>query len=194
VTGIDPLYWFVFVGLFSPGPNVILLSASGARFGARATWPHIAGVVLGVGIIGGLVGFGTGAVLETRPELGLAFQVISVFWIFWLAYRLLTGGPGQAGRADRPFNLAEAVLFQWINPKVWAVALAAAAGFSLGLVPVQEAVRLATALAGINLFVCIFWVYSGQLLGRLLRSEKAWRSFRIVMAAALALSAFAVIR
>jgi threonine/homoserine/homoserine lactone efflux protein len=192
--GIDPLYWFVFVGLFSPGPNVILLSTSGARFGARATWPHIAGVVIGVGIIGGLVGFGTGAILETRPELGLAFQVISFFWILWLAYSLLTSGGKKAGETARPFRLVEAVLFQWINPKVWAVALAASAGFSLGLAPLQEAVRLATALAGINLFVCIFWVYSGALLGRLLNSERAWRTFRIIMATALALSAVAVIR
>ncbi len=192
--GVDPLYWFLFVGLFSPGPNVILLSASGARFGARATWPHIAGVVLGVGIIGGVVGFGTGAVLETRPQLGLAFQVVSFFWILWLAYGLLTSGGKNAGETARPFGLVEAVLFQWVNPKLWAVALAASAGFSLGLAPLQEAVRLATALAGINLFVCVFWVYSGALLGRLLNSDRAWRVFRITMSAALALSAFAVIR
>lgn len=192
--GIDPLYWFLFVGLFSPGPNVILLSTSGARFGARATWPHIAGVVIGVGIIGGLVGFGTGAILETRPELGLAFQMVSFLWILWLAYSLLTSGGKKAGETARPFKLVEAVLFQWINPKVWAIALAASAGFSLGLAPLQEAVRLASALAGINLFVCIFWVYSGALLGRLLNSERAWRAFRIIMATALALSAVVVIR
>lgn len=191
---IDPLYWFVFVGLFSPGPNVILLSTSGARFGARATWPHIAGVVAGVGIIGAVVGFGTGAILETRPELGLAFQVVSFFWILWLAYKLLTSGGKTAGQTDRPFTLVEAVLFQWVNPKLWAVALAASAGFSLGLVPVQEAIRLATALAGINLFVCVFWVYSGQLLGRMMNSERAWRTFRVVMATGLALSAVMVIR
>jgi len=70
--GIEPLYWFVFVGLFSPGPNVILLSTSGARFGARATWPHIAGVVIGVGIIGGdqydFIGaaFGLGRIEQCR--------------------------------------------------------------------------------------------------------------------------------
>ncbi len=192
--GIAPLYWFVFVGLFSPGPNVILLSTSAASFGARATWPHIAGVVLGVGIIGAVIGLGTGAVLETRPELGLAFQVISFFWILWLAYRLLTSGGKKAGRTARPFRLVEAVLFQWVNPKIWAIALAASAGFSLGLPPVEEAVRLATALSGINLLVCIFWVYSGALLGRLMQSERAWRTFRIAMATALALSALAVIR
>lgn len=191
---LDPLYWFLFVGLFSPGPNVILLSTSGAHFGARATWPHIAGVVVGVGIIGAVVGLGTGAVLETRPELGLAFQMLSFFWILWLAYRLLTSGSKKAGQTARPFKLVEAVLFQWVNPKVWAIALAASAGFSLGLVPVQEAIRLATALAGTNLFVCVFWVYSGQLLGRLMNSDRAWRAFRLVMAAGLALSALMVIR
>ncbi len=84
------------------------------------------------------------------------------------------------------------MLFQWVNPKVWAVALAASGGFALGLGPVQEALRLAIALSGINLFVCIFWVYSGELLARLLTSDRAWRTFRIVMATGLALSALAV--
>ena len=48
---MDPLYAFVFAGLFSPGPNVILLTASGARFGFRATLPHVFGVAVGVGVI-----------------------------------------------------------------------------------------------------------------------------------------------
>lgn len=53
---IDPLYGFVFFGLFSPGPNVVLLTASGARFGLTRTLPHLFGVVVGVGITAGLTG------------------------------------------------------------------------------------------------------------------------------------------
>ena len=56
---IDPLYGFVFLGLFSPGPNVVLLTASGARFGFRASLPHLLGVVVGVG---GCFGFVFGGV------------------------------------------------------------------------------------------------------------------------------------
>ena len=192
--GIDALYWFLFVGLFSPGPNVILLSASGARFGARATWPHIAGVVLGVAIIGAVVGLGTRAALESHPALGLALQGISFLWILWLAYRLAFAGSARTDRAERPFKMTEAVLFQWVNPKIWAIALAASAGFALGLPPPQEAARLAMALAGVNFFVCIFWVYCGQMLAQLVTSDRAWQTFRWVMATLMALSAMAIFR
>lgn len=191
---IDPLYLFVFIGLFAPGPNVILLSTSGARFGARATWPHIAGVVLGVGVIGGVVGFGIGAVLDARPALVLALRVISFLWILALAWRLATGGGTGSGGRQRPFTIVEAVLFQWVNPKIWAIGLATSAGFLLGLPPPEQAARLAVALAGVNFFVCVFWVYFGHMLARLLTSDGAWQNFRWVMASLLALSSIAVLR
>ena len=70
--GFDPLYAFVFAGLFSPGPNVILLTASGARFGFKPTIPHVLGVAAGVGIIAALTGLGVGALLSARPGLELA--------------------------------------------------------------------------------------------------------------------------
>ncbi|MEK6204730.1 MAG: LysE family translocator, partial [Amylibacter sp.] len=44
----DPLYMFVLVGLASPGPNIVMLLASGARFGFRRTLPHVIGIALGV--------------------------------------------------------------------------------------------------------------------------------------------------
>lgn len=190
---IDPLYLFVFAGLFSPGPNVILLTASGARFGFRRTLPHVIGVALGVGITAGLTGIGIGAVLDGLPVLEWSLKLIAAAWIIWMAWMLArrSARPRVEGR-DRPFTLIEAVLFQWINPKVWAVALAAASGYGAGLGPVGEGVRLASAFAGITLGVCLFWTWAGHLLSLLLQSAHAWRLFLRVMAAALALSAGAI--
>ncbi|WP_298295339.1 LysE family translocator [uncultured Litoreibacter sp.] len=190
---IDPLYIFVFAGLFSPGPNVILLTASGARFGFRPTLPHVLGVAAGVGVTSGLTGFGIGALLLAQPTLALALKLIAVAWIMWMAWKLFRSRSGpQAKTKDRPFTFIEAVLFQWVNPKVWAVALAASAGYSSGLSPSGEAIRLATAFSGINLFVCLFWSYAGSLLTYLLRTPQAWQIFTTVMALALAASAVMV--
>jgi len=184
---IDPLYFFVLAGLFSPGPNVILLTASGARFGFRPTLPHVLGVAAGVGVISGLTGFGIGALLMAQPSRALVLKLIAVAWIMWMAWKLFrsTSGPQTEGR-DRPFTFIEAVLFQWVNPKVWAVAMAASAGYPSDLEPVGEALRLASAFAGINLFVCLFWTFAGSLLIYLLKTPQAWRIFTMVMAIALA--------
>lgn len=187
---LDPLYLFVFAGLFSPGPNVILLTASGARFGVRRTLPHIGGVVLGVGIIAGLTGLGIGALVLAQPMLALVLRVLAAGWILWMAWKLLTAmRQPRAQAGERPFTFLQAALFQWVNPKLWAVALAAAAGYGAGLGPGGEALRLATVFSGLNLFVCLFWAFSGALLGVLLSSERAWRVFMGGMALALAASA-----
>lgn len=190
---IDPLYIFVFAGLFSPGPNVILLTTSGARFGFRATIPHVIGVALGVGVIAGLTGLGIGAVLLAFPQLATALKIGAAIWILFMAYRLALASakPASNGK-DRPFTLLEAVLFQWVNPKIWAVALVATSGYSIGLPAPQEALRLASAFSGINLFVCLFWSYAGSLLAYLLNTPKAWALFLRIMAGVLAVSALMI--
>ena len=190
---MDPLYPFVFFGLFSPGPNVILLTASGARFGFRATLPHVFGVALGVGITAGLTGLGIGALLLAQPALALALKIAAALWIAWMALSLWrSSAAGGARTGDRPFTMIEAILFQWVNPKVWAIALAAASGYAAGLSPWGEAQRLALAFSGLNLFVCLFWTWAGSLLALLLTTPLAWRVFARVMAGGLGASAIMV--
>ena len=190
---MDPLYPFVFLGLFSPGPNVILLTASGARFGFRATLPHVFGVALGVGITAGLTGLGIAALLLAQPALALALKIAAAFWIGWMALSLWrSSAAGGSSAGARPFTMVEAILFQWVNPKVWAVALAAASGYAAGRPPVEEAQRLALAFSGLNLFVCLFWSWAGSLLALLLTTPLAWRIFSRVMATGLAASAVMV--
>lgn len=191
---MDPLYAFVFVGLFSPGPNVILLTTSGARFGFRPTLPHVAGVAIGVGIIAALTGLGIGAVLAATPSLEIALKTLAAGWICWMGWKLWRSSTATQARSetDRPFTFVEAVLFQWVNPKVWAVALAAAAGYGAGLGPWGEATRLATAFSGLNLLVCLFWSFAGTLLAFLLTTPAAWRVFARVMATGLIASAVMV--
>ncbi|MEL7184191.1 MAG: LysE family translocator [Pseudomonadota bacterium] len=185
---IDPLYLFVFGGLFTPGPNVILLTASGARFGFGPTIPHVLGVAFGVGITSALTSLGIGALLLAVPALKLTLQVIAVGWILWMAWKLMRSKGATADGKDRPFTFVEAVLFQWVNPKVWLVALAASSGFASDLPAQWEALRIGSAFSGINLFVCLFWSFAGTLLAYLLKTPLAWRIFTTVMATALAAS------
>lgn len=189
---LGPLHLFVFFGLFSPGPNVILLTTSGARFGFARSLPHVFGVALGCGIIAGLTGVGVGALLKAAPILKLALQVIAAGWIATMAWKLWQSASApQAADRDRPFTFFEAVLFQWVNPKIWAIALAASA-YVVDQSPVAGALALATAFSGINLGVCLFWSFAGSLLAYLLKNPLAWVIFMRVMACLLAASAVMV--
>ena len=173
--------------MFSPGPNVVMLTASGARFGFRATLPHLLGVPIGTGLLGAISGLGLGTILLTAPTLKFTFQIIAALWILWLAFR--TAQAGRAAKSEdrgRPFRFHEAILFQAVNPKVWAIALAASAGFGMGLSTPLEAFRLFIVFSTINLAVCLFWTSIGHMLSSTLNDPKVWRIFMTTMAALMA--------
>jgi threonine/homoserine/homoserine lactone efflux protein len=184
-----PLLVFIFAGLFSPGPNVVLLTTSGARFGFWATLPHLLGVPIGTGLLAAASVLGVQSVLFAAPMMAFTIKVISALWILLLSWKLINASRATAQHRDRPFTFFEAILFQVLNPKVWAVALAASAGFSIELNIWAEAARLFLGFSMINLFVCLFWTSAGHLLAGYLQRPVIWRTFMTVMAAMMASSA-----
>jgi threonine/homoserine/homoserine lactone efflux protein len=184
-----PLLLFVFAGLFSPGPNVVMLTASGARFGFRATLPHLLGVPIGTGLLAGASVLGVHSILFALPMMEFTIKTISALWILWLAWQLIHAQRAKSQDRGRPFTFFEAILFQIVNPKVWAVALAASAGYSIDLNIWAEAARLFLGFSMINLFVCLFWTSAGHLLAGYLQNPVIWRTFMTIMATLMASSA-----
>ena len=66
---IGPLFVFAFATSFTPGPNVVMLVASGANYGFRSTLPHISGISLGFPVMVIAIGLGLNAVFVAIPEL-----------------------------------------------------------------------------------------------------------------------------
>lgn len=186
-----PLIGFVFFGLFSPGPNVILITTSAMRFGLRATLPHVFGVAIGVGVIAGVVGLGLGAALLMWPSLVLALKIVAAVWIAWMAYGLWFLVPSDGSKSARPFSFLEAVLFQWVNPKIWAVALVAMT-YVVGDTALVRSLTLGMVFMCINVFVCLFWAWAGSWLTWLRDTPVAWRIFMRLMAVGLLFFSLAV--
>lgn len=128
--------------------------------------------------------------MQQQPRLMLALKIGACLWILWMAYQLWHADPDRQQGRDRPFTFGEAVLFQWINPKVWAVALSAMA-YVPAMSPTQQAGTLAATFSSINLGVCLFWSAAGAVLAYLLTNPTAWRIFMRIMA--LALGVFSVL-
>ena len=174
-----------------------MLTASGARFGFVPTLPHLFGVVLGVGITAGITALGVGAAITNVPALNWAFRLGAAAFILWMAwgYWKASNTPRKAGEAgDKPLSFVGAVLFQWINPKVWAIAFAASATYPSGQAAWVEALRLGLAFSSINLCVLLFWTSAGALLKTLLTTPLAWKLFLRLMAVLLALSVLLIFR
>jgi threonine/homoserine/homoserine lactone efflux protein len=146
-------------------------------------------VPIGTGLLAVASVLGVQSILFALPVIEFTIKVISALWILLLSWKLINASRATAQHRDRPFTFFEAILFQVVNPKVWAVALAASAGFSIELNIWAEAARLFLGFSMINLFVCLFWTSAGHLLAGYLQRPVIWRTFMTVMAAMMASSA-----
>ena len=172
------LMLFAFATSITPGPNNLMLTVIGARFGFCATVPAMAGILLGMGLLIGLASAGVAALLLATPGLELALRALGLGYLLWLAWRLCAPETRLEGRQPhRPLTAGEAVLFQFVNPKAWMMAVTAATAFLPGLLPTvgDSEDRLAATLAMALCFVlvggpCIAsWAVLGAALQRGLR-------------------------
>ena len=186
---------FAFVSSITPGPNNVLATASGARFGLRRTLPQVAGVTFGFTLLLALAASGVAAIVGRHPTLADGLALVGYLYLGWLAYRLLdtawrgpAGGPSRLA-ALRPMTFVEAALFQSANPKAWMMALSAATGLLAGHDGSPAAVvALCAMFTAIN-FPCVgAWAVVGSRLSRWLGAPGApWRmrTFNASMGATL---------
>jgi threonine/homoserine/homoserine lactone efflux protein len=177
---------FALVTSITPGPNNLMLMASGANFGIRRTVPHALGVGIGFTLMIILVGVGLMGLFDLFPVLGTVLKVVSVVYLLWLAWKMANAAaPDTDGSAaGRPMTFFQAVCFQWVNPKAWSMALSAIALYA----PNRNigAVLLVAGVFGvINLPSTSLWAVMGQGLRGWLSTPGRLRAFNWTMAALL---------
>lgn len=181
---------FAFVTSITPGPNNIMLMASGVNFGFRRTIPHMLGI--GVGFLSLLlgVGFGLGAVLTAFPAVHIALKIAGGAYLLYLAYRVaMARSIGEAdGSSARPMTLLEAAAFQWVNPKAWVMAITGIAVYSSPDSPFLSVILVSVAFALVNLPCVSSWAAFGVALRGFLSDPTRLKWFNITMGVALALS------
>ena len=185
---------FSLVSSITPGPNNLMLMASGANFGFRRTVPHMLGVALGFTLMVLLVGIGLVKVFDALPISYQILKVVSVAYLLYLAWKIATAAPapGGAEAAGTPFTFVQAALFQWVNPKAWTMALTAVSVYS----PSQSVAAMAFVAAvfgAVNLPCISLWTTLGQQLQNLLTSRLRLRAFNITMGLLLVTSLYPVL-
>jgi threonine/homoserine/homoserine lactone efflux protein len=182
---------FAFVASITPGPNNLMLLASGMNFGFRASVPHMLGINLGFLIMLLAVGFGLGELFVRYPALYSILKWLGAAYLLWLAWRIANAGPAQSEDGPvtgRPLGFPGAALFQWVNPKAWAMAVTAFSAY----VPTSVSWRWELLVAGLFALInapCItVWTLFGATLKRWLREPRAARIFNWTMAALLLVS------
>ena len=186
---------YALVTSVTPGPNNLMLLASGVNFGFRQTIPHMLGIALGFTAMVALVGFGLGAVLTLFPIVFNVLRVLALVYMVWLSWKLASSGSLGSGDAKaRPMTFIEAALFQWINPKAWAMALTATTLYTVPEMYYLSVILVAGTFGVINLPSVSCWAGFGVALRGFLSVPARLRIFNVGMAVLLLLSTLPFIR
>lgn len=179
------LVGYAFVTSVTPGPNNLMLLASGVNYGVRRTVPHMLGISLGHALMVFLVGLGLARVFEEVAWSRPALSAVSVAYMLWLAWKIATAAPPEGStRTGRPLTFLQAAAFQWVNPKAWFMALTAVTNYAAGTGWPALAV-VAAVFAAVNLPSVAVWAVAGERLRGWLDQPRRLRAFNAAMAALL---------
>jgi threonine/homoserine/homoserine lactone efflux protein len=194
VTALSPeqlaaLAVYAFVSSITPGPNNLMLLASGANFGFRPSIAHILGSATALTIKVGLIGFGLGQIVWRYPPIFTAIKVVGAAYILVLAWRLARAAPltegGSTGQG-RPLSFLAAAALQFANPKGWVIATGAVATYARADTFTASAVVIALVFGAVNLPSVSVWALFGTALRRFLEEPRLLRLFNRSMALLLA--------
>jgi threonine/homoserine/homoserine lactone efflux protein len=184
---------FAFVTSVTPGPNNMMLLASGVNFGFRRTVPHMLGISIGHAVMVFLVGLGLAGAFTAWPPALTALKVTSVAYMLWLAWKIAhAGAPGEGKAKGQPMTFLQAAAFQWVNPKAWAMALGAVSAY-VTVPSVWAYATVAGIFAAVNLPSVSVWAGAGQVVRRWLETPGRLRAFNWTMAGLLVLSLWPVV-
>ena len=195
---ISALVLFGFVSSITPGPNNLMLMASGTNYGFSRSVPHLLGVSGGFTLMIVLVGAGLIQVFEAWPMSYLVLKSVSVMYLVYLAWKIANAaGPDEdaaaTNRPSQPLTFIQAALFQWVNPKAWAMALTAISVYTFAGDTLYGVGLVAAVFGAINLPSCSSWVVLGTQLRRFLTNPQRLRMFNYSAAFLLLASLYPIL-
>ena len=183
-------HWLLSLALFAiistatPGPNNIMLLASGLNFGARRSLPHALGIIIGVPIMVLAVGLGLGQVFVNYPAIHQIIKALGIAYLLYLAWRIATTDSKVSDKPShsRPLTFIQAALFQWVNPKAWVMAIGAISAFTtIGAYTTDKIIIIALSFLGAATISTNLWIYGGVFLKPIVNSAHRRRWFNGVM-------------
>jgi threonine/homoserine/homoserine lactone efflux protein len=189
---------FAMVTSITPGPNNVMLLASGVNFGFRATLPHMFGISLGFLVLILAIGFGLAEIFARMPWLYAVLKWAGASYLLYLAWRIATSGPpddtNPKSHSAKPLSFMGAAAFQWVNPKAWVMALSTFSAYVPASSGASAIVTAAVLFATISLPNLGIWTLFGTVLRRFLRVRRNLIAFNYGMAAALVLSLYPLLK
>ncbi len=187
---IIAIFIFSFSATVTPGPNNIMILASGLNFGTMKSLPNYLGICIGFPIMVMFVGLGFGFIFESFPIVHTYIRIAGIFYLLFLSWKIDTSAPNSLNaKQSMPFSFLQAVVFQWVNPKAWIMATSAVAAFTSG----DTNIFLQVLIIALTFMIVAFpstglWLFCGVWLKKIFNSPSHQRTFNRGMAILLVLS------
>lgn len=182
---------YSFVTSVTPGPNNIMLAASGVNFGFKKSIPHIIGIGIGFGFgfMVSIVGLGVGTLLNSNIILYELLKILGIGYLLYLAYQIYQAGsvntePNQV----KPLSFIQAAMFQWVNPKAWVMAMGAVTTYLAANSEFYWYLIIGLVYGIIGIPSTGVWAFLGEKLQKYIHDDKKLKTFNTVMAILLVLS------
>ncbi|WP_390912045.1 LysE family transporter [Pseudosulfitobacter sp. SM2401] len=189
---LTALVGFCFASSITPGPNNLMLMASGANFGFVRSIPHMLGIGIGFVLMVILVGIGLAQIFDSYPIAHTILKVASVLYMLYLAYKIATAAPATKGdQTGTPMTFLQAASFQWVNPKAWTMAITAVTVYTADT-SLASILIVGAVFGAINLPCVSCWTVLGQQMARILTNPTRLRAFNVSMALLLIASLYPV--
>ena len=178
---------FAFVTSVTPGPNNMMLLASGVNFGVKRSLPHWLGVSLGHFLMLLLVGAGLERLLTAFPFVYQVMKVAGFAYLVYLAWGVARSGAPERNGADaaQPISFLGAAAFQWVNPKAWIMSIAYFSNYMPTDASLAFVVLTCMMFSAINFPSVGLWVWLGAKLEHYLQRDWVRRVFNGTMAVLL---------
>tara|TARA_B100001996_G_C18601735_1_gene570102 strand:- start:570 stop:1184 length:615 start_codon:yes stop_codon:yes gene_type:complete len=189
-----PLQMLCIIQSGTPGPNNIMLTASGKNFGYKKSIPHMLGVVLGFLSLLLVLSLGLITLFNQYPIVQTILRIIGSLYLLYLAYRIYFSVNTDDDSRSKPITFIESSLFQYVNPKGVMMAITTVSiytdynsfefinSFNEGMLLIFLAFLISNVLAVLT------WVSIGVFLNNFVKSNKAIKAFNATMATLLVLT------
>ncbi|WP_104663151.1 LysE family translocator [Ensifer adhaerens] len=189
------LFLFAFTTSITPGPNNMMLFASGVNFGFVRTIPHMLGIGAGFFALLIAVGFGLGALLHSVPLVYTALKFAGGAYLVWIAWKIGTSRSLSDGKAGaQPMSFIGAAAFQWVNPKAWVMAVSAMATYTSSDSYLFSVLVVGVVFALVNVPSVSTWAGFGSALRQWLSEPSRLKWFNITMAVLLVISLWPMLK
>jgi len=173
---------FAFVTSITPGPNNYLLFSYGKNYGFKDSSKFMFGIFLGFFVLLCASGYGIAEIITKSPTIGLGLKIISSIWLFYLAIVLSKLNSDISLDSNSKIGFYQGFFMQFVNPKAWIMAITGASAFLPHLDNLHMSVFVFAITFGLVGVPCmILWISFGDLISRLLKSERANRILGLVL-------------